>query len=102
MDSGGVVCGIGGSRRDLHQRCRVFVRDIRAVLSCILHDCHNISSLSRVRETAGSLENRAISSNLKIVRPHLLTHRWQARSIYENASCHALACKAHGITPTGL
>ena len=75
VDSGGVVCGVGGGRRDLHQHCRVFVRDICAVLSCILHDCHNISSLSRVRETAGSLENCAVSSNFKIVRPHLLTHR---------------------------
>ena len=75
VDSGGVVCGIGGSRRDLHQRCRVFVRDICPVLPRILHDGHDINGLPRVRETAGGLENCAICGNLKIVCAHLLPHR---------------------------
>ena len=75
MDGRSILRSIGGSRRDLHQRCRVFVRDICPVLPRILHDGHDINGLSRVRETAGGLENRAICGNLKIVRPHLLPHR---------------------------
>jgi len=41
----------------------------------ILQNCDHIDGLSRICETAGSLKNCAVSSNFKIVRSHLLTHR---------------------------
>ena len=46
------------------------------MLSSLLQNRNNVGGPPRIRQSAGSFKNRAVSGGLKIVRPHLLAHCW--------------------------